>query len=116
MGSEMCIRDSTHTHISDIVAYLPSFHLAEARSYCTTVNKGAIMRRLNEQHETRNGEQVDGIKIELANHEWVHITPDPDFPYFTIIAEGHDAQRASDLVEEYRIYIEQILPAPEATN
>lgn len=106
----------THTHISDIVGYLPPFHLADARSYCTIGSKGAIMRRLNEQHEARSGNQTDGIKITLPNNEWVHITPDPDFPYFTIIAEAGDAQRASELVEEYRIYIEQILPAPSATN
>lgn len=107
----------THTqkHLSEIVAYLPQFHLADARAYCTTGSKGAIMRLLNEQYGPRDGDYGEGIKVTLSDCEWVHITPDPDFPYFTIVAEAADAQRASDLVEEYRIHIEELLPNSEAT-
>ena len=100
----------THTEISDIVAYLPKFYLAEARAYCNTGSKGIIMRLLNEQYGPRSDEHVEGIKITLSPEEWVHITPDPELPYFSIIAEAANAQRASELVEEHRIYIEQLLP------
>jgi mannose-1-phosphate guanylyltransferase / phosphomannomutase len=105
----------TQSHISEIVDYLPKFHLAEARAYCATGSKGAIMRLLNDQYGPRDGDYGEGIKVTLSDCEWVHIKPDPDHPYFSIVAEGADAQRASDLVEEYRIQIEKLLPAPEAT-
>jgi mannose-1-phosphate guanylyltransferase/phosphomannomutase len=110
--------DGSHTqqHISEIVDYLPQFHLADARAYCTSGSKGAIMRLLTEQYGPRDGDYGEGIKLTLSDCEWVHITPDPDYPYFTIIAEGRDPQRASDLVEEYRPHVEQLLPTPEVTS
>jgi mannose-1-phosphate guanylyltransferase/phosphomannomutase len=101
------------THISEIVEYLPKFYVAETRAYCNTGSKGAIMRVLNEQYGPRDGDYGEGIKITLAHGEWVHITPDPDYPYFTIIAEAGNTQRATDLVEEHRLRIEQLLPTPE---
>lgn len=109
--------DGSHTqqHISEIVAYLPKFYLADTRVYCNTGNKGATMRLLNEEYGPRDGDYGEGIKITLADCEWVHITPDPDYPYFTIVAEGRDAQRASDLVEKYRSHIEQLFSEAEAT-
>ena len=36
-------------------------------------------------------------------------------PYFTIVAEGGSAERASELAEEYRVHIEMLLPSPEPT-
>jgi mannose-1-phosphate guanylyltransferase/phosphomannomutase len=102
----------THTPISEIVNYLPRFHMAEARAYCATGSKGAIMRLLNEQHGVRTGENnVEGIRIGLQNTEWIHIAPDPDSPYFTIIGEAFSGTRATELVEEYRAYVEGLPPA-----
>jgi mannose-1-phosphate guanylyltransferase/phosphomannomutase len=109
--------DGSHIqrHLSQIVEYLPKFHLAEARAYCTAGSKGAIMRLLNDQYGPRDGDYGEGIKITLNDCEWIHITPDPEYPYFMIVAEGSDAQRASDLADEYRIHIEKLLPTPEST-
>jgi mannose-1-phosphate guanylyltransferase/phosphomannomutase len=103
-------------HISEIVDYLPKFHLAEARAYCNTGSKGAIMRILNEQYGPRDGDYGEGIKLTLSDCEWVHITPDPDFPYFTIVAEGVDDQRASQLAEEHKCYIEKLLPSTDSPS
>lgn len=106
--------DSGHKqHLSEIVEYLPKFHLAEARAYCSVDSKGATMRLLNEQYGPRDGDYSEGIKIALPNCEWVHITPDPDYPHFSLVAEGTNAERASMLVEEYRSRIEQLLPNTE---
>lgn len=109
--------DLNHTqqHLSEIAEYLPDFHLADIRAYCTTGSKGAIMRLLNEQYGPRDGDYSEGIKITLSDCEWVHITPDPDYPYFIIVAEGRDAQRANELVEEYRTQLENLMPTPESS-
>jgi mannose-1-phosphate guanylyltransferase/phosphomannomutase len=103
----------TQQHISEIVEYLPQFHMADGRAYCTTAGKGAIMRLLNEEYGPRDGDYGEGIKVTHSTCEWVHITPDPDYPYFTIVAEGGDAERATALVEEYRNHIESLLPDAE---
>src|SRR5690606_20640763 len=73
--------------ISDVVNYLPAFHLAKQRAACPNEAKGTIMRRLNEQYGMRAVEHVEGIKLVLGEREWVHIAPDPELPHFTIIAE-----------------------------
>jgi mannose-1-phosphate guanylyltransferase/phosphomannomutase len=107
--------DNRHTqqHIGEIVEYLPEFHLADVRAYCTSGSKGAIMRMLNEEYGPRDGDYGEGIKVTLADCEWVHITPDPDYPYFTIVAEGRDAEHASDLAEKYRQHVEELMPNSE---
>ena len=48
---------------------------------------------LNQQYVDRKLEQVDGIKIDLGD-EWVLILPDPDGPFFHIIAEGSSEEQA----------------------
>ena len=109
-------RNNTPTQLSEIAAYLPQFHMADVRAHCSTDSKGAIMRLLNEEYGPRDGDSGGGIKITLSDSEWVHITPDPDNPYFTIVAEAGSTERASELTEEYRAHIETLLPAPEPTT
>ena len=58
------------------------------------------MRILNQQYVDRKLEQVDGIKIDLGD-EWVLILPDPDGPFFHIIAEGSSDEQARVLTEKY---------------
>ena len=88
--------------ISEVVSYLPEFHLAEARADCPSEAKGSVMRRLNELQTGRNGDNIEGIRIQRAPDEWVHVAPDPDSPYFTVVAEACSDERAQSLVDEYR--------------
>jgi mannose-1-phosphate guanylyltransferase/phosphomannomutase len=99
--------------ISEVVSYLPTYHLAEARADCPSGFKGTVMRRLNElqveTHALRNGEQIEGVKILRNAGEWVHVAPDPDAPYFTVVAEAATTDRAHALVAEYTGLIASML-------
>lgn len=95
--------------LSEIVRYLPPFHLAEAAATCPTNAKGAVMRQLNERFAVRNGNNIEGVRIQLSQGEWVHIAPDPDAPHFSIVAEASTNDRAQALVEEHRFLLEQML-------
>jgi mannose-1-phosphate guanylyltransferase/phosphomannomutase len=103
--------------MSEVVAYLPPFHIAKVRAECPAGAKGLVMRRLNEQYGGREGgreggrgtDTVEGIKLHLADQEWVYIAPDPELPYFSIVAEGKDAARAAELAEQHRGQIAQLL-------
>jgi mannose-1-phosphate guanylyltransferase/phosphomannomutase len=55
---------------------------------------------LNEQYHDRSSDHVDGVKIDLGD-EWVLISPDPDSPYFHVIAEGGSDEQARVLTEKY---------------
>lgn len=86
--------------LSEIERSIPGFHLDQTRVPCRWEHKGKVMRILTQQYEERRLEQVDGIKIDLGD-EWVLILPDPDGPFFTIIAEGSSQEQAHVLTQKY---------------
>lgn len=88
------------TTLSAVVRELPRYHMSQAKVPCRWENKGKVMRILNQQYQDRKLDQVDGIKIDLGD-EWVLILPDPDGPFFHIIAEGSSEEQAQVLTEKY---------------
>jgi mannose-1-phosphate guanylyltransferase/phosphomannomutase len=88
------------TSISAVERQIPPFYIDQTRVPCRWEHKGKVMRILNQQYEDRKLEQVDGIKIDLGD-EWVLILPDPDGPFFTIIAEGSSQVQARVLIQKY---------------
>jgi mannose-1-phosphate guanylyltransferase/phosphomannomutase len=85
---------------SEVIRDLPRYYLSQTRVPCRWEYKGKVMRILNQQYQDRKLEQVDGIKIDLGD-EWVLILPDPDGPFFHIIAEGSSEDQARVLTEKY---------------
>ena len=90
----------TESRLSDVIADLPPYAMAQNRVPCRWESKGKVMRMLNEQYAERSAPHIDGIKIELGS-EWVLILPDPDAPFFQVIAEGSSDEHARVLVEKY---------------
>jgi mannose-1-phosphate guanylyltransferase/phosphomannomutase len=91
---------ANNTRLSDVIDELPPYYLSQARVPCRWESKGKVMRILNQQYQDRQTEQVDGIKIDLGQ-EWVLILPDPDAPFFWVIAEGSSEEQARVLVDKY---------------
>ncbi len=86
--------------LSEVVRRLPIYHLKQTKVPCRWEHKGKVMRILNQQYQERQADQVDGIKIDLGD-EWVLILPDPDAPFFHVIAEGSSEDQARVLTEKY---------------
>jgi len=86
--------------LSQVIHELPRYYMHQTRVPCRWEHKGKVMRILNQQYQERRIEQVDGVKIDLGN-EWVLILPDPDGPFFHIIAEGSSDEQARVLTEKY---------------
>jgi len=59
------------------------------------------MRLLNQQYKDRRADLIDGVKILLAEGEWVLILPDPDYPKFHVHAEAGSDGEADALVDRY---------------
>jgi mannose-1-phosphate guanylyltransferase/phosphomannomutase len=91
---------SQNCQLSDVAREIPGYYLDQTRVPCRWEHKGKVMRILNQQYEDRRLDQVDGIKIDLGD-EWVLILPDPDGPFFTIIAEGSTQEQAHILTQKY---------------
>jgi mannose-1-phosphate guanylyltransferase / phosphomannomutase len=64
------------------------------------------MRLLNQQYKDRLDDQIDGVKINLGEGEWVLVLPDADHPLFHIFAEAHSGDQAEGLVDRYRRIVE----------
>lgn len=86
--------------LSEVVHNLPQYYMHQTRVPCRWEHKGKVMRILNQQYQERRLDQIDGIKIDLGA-EWVLILPDPDGPFFYIIAEGRSDDQARILTEKY---------------
>ncbi len=89
-----------NARLSEIIRDLPRYSMSQARVPCRWEFKGKVMRILNQQYQDRKLDQVDGVKIDLGD-EWVLILPDPDGPFFHVIAEGSSDEQARVLAEKY---------------
>lgn len=96
--------------LSDIIAELPNYHIAQAKTYCLWEAKGTVMRELNQRFESRLTETVEGLKIVFGEDEWILVLPSQDQPYIEVIAEAQSQLRADELVEEYAQLIRQLQP------
>jgi mannose-1-phosphate guanylyltransferase/phosphomannomutase len=94
------------TTLTDVVATLPPYHVAQRRIPCPWDEKGTVMRLLNDQYKDRIVEQVDGLKIHLDERDWVLIVPEPDEPAFYIFTEGASAEAAESLADRYARAVE----------
>jgi mannose-1-phosphate guanylyltransferase/phosphomannomutase len=88
------------TTLSRVVRALPRSYLTQARVPCRWELKGKVMRLLNQQYADRRLDQIEGVRIDLGD-EWVLILPDPDGPFFHVIAEGISDEQARILAEKY---------------
>lgn len=95
--------------MSEIVAYLPKYHLAKEPVECPWEAKGAVMRMLMHQHQHRHVDKMDGLKVHLDHGEWVHLSPNPEKPRFEVVAEAATDERAREIVADYRATIVAII-------
>ncbi|MCL4396133.1 MAG: mannose-1-phosphate guanyltransferase [Chloroflexi bacterium] len=94
------------TKLSDVVATLPPYHVAQKRVACPWDQKGTVMRLLNEQYKDKIIEQVDGVKLQVDDGSWILVVPEPDEAVFTLFAEAPTDQAASALADRYVRVIE----------
>ncbi len=96
---------SQNVTLSQVVAELPPYYVAERRVSCPWEYKGTVMRLLNEQYKPRREAQLDGTRVDLGR-EWVLVLPDPDEPFFRIYAESTSGPQAQDLADKYARVVE----------
>lgn len=94
------------TTLTAVVATLPTYHVAQRRVPCPWDQKGTAMRLLNDQYKDRIVEQVDGLKIQMDEREWVLLVPEPDEPAFYIFTEAASAEAAESLADRYARVVE----------
>jgi mannose-1-phosphate guanylyltransferase/phosphomannomutase len=66
------------------------------------------MRILSQQYQRPETRQIDGVRIDLDDAEWVLVLPDMDRPLFHVIAEGRSGDEARTLMEKYAALVSSI--------
>jgi mannose-1-phosphate guanylyltransferase/phosphomannomutase len=98
----------TGARLSDVVADLPTPHLALESVVTPWEQKGAVMRGLVELTKDRPLELVDGVKV-LHDDGWALALPDPEEPITRVWAEAGSDAAATKLAQEYARRIRQML-------
>jgi mannose-1-phosphate guanylyltransferase/phosphomannomutase len=88
------------TSLSEMRKSLPASAYLTAIEFCPWEAKGKVMRRLLEDHEGRELDLVDGIKV-FVDGGFVLVRPDPDEPAYHVIASVEDPAQGRRLVDEY---------------
>ncbi len=84
--------------LSEIVDSVPEFFARTTRIPCPWEEKGKVMRYAMEFAKDKETRLIDGVKIMLANDEWVLILPDPDRPFVNITVESTSEKKVTDLL------------------
>jgi mannose-1-phosphate guanylyltransferase/phosphomannomutase len=93
---------------SQALSLVPPYYVAQGEVDCPWETKGTVMRLLNQQYKDRLGEQIDGVKINLSDEEWVLILPDADRPVFSIFTQARSQSQAQDMVNKYSRIVESL--------
>jgi len=96
------------TRLSEVIASLPPFSVANRKAPCPWEAKGTVMRLLNERYRDHRRELIDGVRVILNDEEWTLILPDPDRPVFHVYAESNSAEQAEALADEYTHLVEEL--------
>lgn len=93
--------------LSEVTDRYPPITIREGRVASPWGRRGAVMRRLIEETEGGERQLVDGVKVWIAEGEWVLLIPDADKPYFVVTVEGQTPARAEQLLAEYTGLLER---------
>ena len=88
------------TALSEMRRGLPVSTYITATEFCPWEAKGKVMRRLLEEHEGRDLDLVDGLKV-FVDSGFVLVRPDPDEPAYHVVASVDDEATGRRLVDEY---------------
>ncbi|MEA2670248.1 MAG: mannose-phosphate guanylyltransferase / phosphomannomutase, partial [Chloroflexota bacterium] len=94
------LRSRSGRPLSSVRAEVPRWAHLQTQEFCPWEAKGRVMRILLEQHRDEPVDLTDGIKV-FVEGGYVLMLPDPDRPYYHVIASVEDEAQARTLLEDY---------------
>jgi mannose-1-phosphate guanylyltransferase/phosphomannomutase len=98
--------------LSELVAELPPLTVVHRDVQCPWALKGTVMRVLNERFASAHVDLLDGLKV-FDERGWAQVLPDPDEPLIHIYAEGATPELSTELEEEFRRLVSEVLEGEE---
>ncbi|HEV3132355.1 MAG TPA: hypothetical protein VGY51_10370, partial [Acidimicrobiales bacterium] len=106
--SLLAMLTATGAKLSELVAGLPTVHIAHQAVHTPWDQKGMVMRTLVERSQGRDLVLVDGVKV-IEDDGWALVLPDPEEPVTHVWAEAPTDSQAEARVNEYAVRLEQLL-------
>ncbi len=97
----------TRLTLSQIDARIPPAHLLRRSMPTPWAAKGSVMRTVVEAAGNTPVDTTDGVRIVDADRGWVLVLPDPAEAVTHLWAEGHDADSAQLLLDQWAAVVEQ---------
>ncbi len=98
--------------LSEVVANLPPYHLAQRKVPCEWDARARVMRLIGEKFESHKNQTTHGLKMALGPNEWVLVVPDPEQPCFRVTAEAGSLDEAEAIAEEHAQIVSAISLQP----
>lgn len=98
-----CLRE-TGKSLSKLAAPLGNVYLERREAACPPAAKGSVIRTIAEENSAETIDTTDGVKV-FTDKGWVLVLPDESRPVCKVVAEGNDAEFASELAD---FYVEKI--------
>ncbi len=99
--------------ISALRAEIPSGAYEHRLELCPWEAKGRVMRMMLEMHRDNRVDLADGIKV-FVDGGWVLVMPDPDLPYYHIVASVDEPAQAAALADRYAALVQSVLGSSKA--
>ena len=99
---------ATGEKLSDLVASLPTVHIAHQAVHTPWDQKGTVMRTLVERSQGRELVLVDGVKV-IEPDGWALVLPDPEEPITHVWAESTSDAAADARANEYAARIGHLM-------
>ncbi|MCA9790286.1 MAG: mannose-1-phosphate guanyltransferase [Candidatus Eremiobacteraeota bacterium] len=93
--------------LSEMVSWIPNFHLHHQSIACGYQEKGRVMRRLIEDSRQLPTQMIDGLKVFLPSG-WVLVVPAQNKPALHLWTEGETPEEATELARQYSEKIENL--------
>jgi len=96
----------TGSALGEVRRKIPTRAYRHTQIPCSWEWKGGIMRKMSEDSVDQDASFIDGVKITL-DQDWVLVLPDQHRPVVHVFAEAVSAAKADQLLESYRLKVEQ---------
>jgi len=90
---------------------LPHWYFRHRAIQCPWERKGEIMRTIVDDHQGREIEMFDGVRVRLDGEGWFLVLPDASDPTLNVYVEGANGEEADRLIGDVARRIEQLVDA-----
>lgn len=105
----LVLLQATELSLTEVAESIPPMPLAYQQVRCPWESKGAVMRQITERlNEPEDVELLDGIKTHGPDG-WVLVLPDSVEPVFHVYAEGNEAARGVEMLQQAVAEIENLV-------